>query len=420
MTHRAARVVVLVAATLAVMAGGYLLATIEKRSLADRRAAETFEARAVEASLLVERLRGAQQAYVAEGQGHEFWMGKAGDAAAALGRALTQLAAASTTATARTAVESATRTLGEFERMDRRAREYVQNGQRLMASDLIFTESRGATTALALNVDRARHEERAASDDRQAQLRDEQLYIVAAATAICLVAAFLLFPAGRPAAPHDTREALRALIEPRPPAGIATRTDGRAAAPAAAPPPAGAVTTQPSSPPPANVQPFPRPMPPVDLAGTARICAELARVLDPAELPALLERAAGLLRASGIIVWVADRAGTSLFPMLAHGYPAGVLARMGSIARDADNAAAAAYREAVPRTVPARGAAPGALVTPIVTAEGCVGVLAAEMRDGAESDEATRAVAGILAAQLATFVTALPPAEKPEAQQPSH
>jgi GAF domain-containing protein len=106
--------------------------------------------------------------------------------------------------------------------------------------------------------------------------------------------------------------------------------------------------------------------------------------------------------------------------MLAHGYPASVLARMGSIARDADNAAAAAYREAVPRTVPARGAAPGALVTPIVTAEGCVGVLAAEMRDGAESDEATRAVAGILAAQLATFVTALPPAEKSEAEQPSH
>jgi hypothetical protein len=419
MTHRAARVVVLVVATLAVMAGGYLLATIEKRSVADRRAAEAFEARAYEASLLVERLRGAQQAYVAEGQGHEFWMGKAGDAAAALARALTQLATAATSDTARTAVESATRTLGEFERMDRRAREYVQNGQRLMASDLIFTESRGATTALALNVDRARHEERAASDDRQAQLRDEQLYVVAAATAICLVAAFLLFPAGRPPAPHDTREALRALIEPRPPAAATTRVEGRGA-PATAPPPPGAVTAQPPSPPPANVQPFPRPLPAVDLAGTARICAELARVLDPSELPALLERAAGLLRASGIIVWVADRAGTSLFPMLAHGYPASVLARMGSIARDADNAAAAAYREAVPRTVPARGAAPGALVTPIVTAEGCVGVLAAEMRDGAESDEATRAVAGILAAQLATFVTALPPAEKSEAEQPSH
>lgn len=421
MTHRAVRVFVLVVATAAVAAGGYLLASLERSSLADRRGAEAFAARTYEASLLVERLRGAQQAYVAEGQGHEFWMGKAGDASAALGRVLTQLAGTATNAAAKSAIESATRTLAEVERMDRRAREYVQNGQRLMASDLIFTESRGATTALALNVDRARHEERAAAEGRQAQLRDEQLYVVAGATAICLVAAFLLFPPVRPPAPHDTREALRALIEPRP-AAIAPRSDP--ARPAAQPPPqpAPGAATASSSPTAAasNVQPFPRQAMSVDLPGTARICAELARVLDPAELPALLERAAGLLRASGIIVWVADRAGTSLFPMLAHGYPASVLARMGSIARDADNAAAAAYREAVTRTVPARGTAPGALVTPIVTAEGCVGVLAAEMRDGAEGDEATRSVAAILAAQLATFVTALPPATKPDTQLPAH
>jgi hypothetical protein len=37
-----------------------------------------------------------------------------------------------------------------------------------------------------------------------------------------------------------------------------------------------------------------------------------------------------------------------------------------------------------------------------------VGVLAAEMRHGAERHAATQAVAAILAAQLATFVTALP------------
>ena len=34
----------------------------------------------------------------------------------------------------------------------------------------------------------------------------------------------------------------------------------------------------------------------------------------PAELPRLLERAARVIDASGLIVWVADRAGTSLFP----------------------------------------------------------------------------------------------------------
>jgi hypothetical protein len=152
----------------------------------------------------------------------------------------------------------------------------------------------------------------------------------------------------------------------------------------------------------------------VDLSATARLCAELARVGDASDLPPLLERAALVLGASGIIVWVADRSGASLFPLLAHGYPPQVLARMGSIARDADNAAAAAYRQSDLRTVPAQGTLPGALVAPIVTPQGCVGVLAAEMRNGAERDDTARAVAAILAAQLATFVTAVPTTQEAE------
>jgi GAF domain-containing protein len=52
----------------------------------------------------------------------------------------------------------------------------------------------------------------------------------------------------------------------------------------------------------------------------------------------------------------------------------------------------------------------GALVAPIVTAEGCVGVLAAELRDGRERRDDVRALASIFAAQLATFVTVLPEA----------
>ena len=110
-------------------------------------------------------------------------------------------------------------------------------------------------------------------------------------------------------------------------------------------------------------------------------------------------------------MWVADRAGTSLFPILAEGYAPHVLARMGSIGRDADNAAAAAYRQGELRTVPAHDSLPGAIVAPIITGDGCVGVLAAEMRHGTERDEATQAITAILAAQLATFVTAVPAQE---------
>jgi hypothetical protein len=139
-------------------------------------------------------------------------------------------------------------------------------------------------------------------------------------------------------------------------------------------------------------------------------------VLDPADLPGLLARSAELLRARGLIVWVADGAGTALYPMVAHGYSPGVVARMGSIRRDDDNAAAAAFRRSEESVVPAVDGEPGAIVAPIVAPDGCIGVLAAEVEAGGEGDADRRALAGILAAQLATLVTVLP-APEPRAMQ---
>ena len=47
-----------------------------------------------------------------------------------------------------------------------------------------------------------------------------------------------------------------------------------------------------------------------DLSTAARVCSDMARVLDAGDLPGLLARAAGVLDAPGVIVWVADRAAT--------------------------------------------------------------------------------------------------------------
>jgi hypothetical protein len=103
--------------------------------------------------------------------------------------------------------------------------------------------------------------------------------------------------------------------------------------------------------------------------------------------------------------------------MLAHGYAPAVLSRMGSIQRDDDNATALAFRLSEDRVVSARNGYAGAIVTPIVTPEGCVGVLAAEVNGGIENSPDRRALAGILAAQLATLVTTLPaPSERIQAQ----
>jgi GAF domain-containing protein len=145
--------------------------------------------------------------------------------------------------------------------------------------------------------------------------------------------------------------------------------------------------------------------PPIDLTKAARVCADLARVLDAGDLPALVTRAADVLKAPGLIVWVADQNGQTLYPLLTHGYQTATLMKMGSLSTDADNATAAAWRTGELRAVPATSDASGALVAPLVTSQGCVGVLAAEVTDGRELRGEVRALATIFAAQLATIVT---------------
>jgi len=54
------------------------------------------------------------------------------------------------------------------------------------------------------------------------------------------------------------------------------------------------------------------------------------------------------------------------------------------------------------------------VAAPINGVSGCVGVFAAEVRNGREDDPATRAVAAILAAQLAAIVSAWPGASAAE------
>ena len=62
----------------------------------------------------------------------------------------------------------------------------------------------------------------------------------------------------------------------------------------------------------------------------------------PAALPALLGRAAQVLDASGVILWIS--AGEQLFPVMGHGYDRNVMTRLAPIPRDAKNATAAAWR----------------------------------------------------------------------------
>jgi cytoskeletal protein RodZ len=145
-----------------------------------------------------------------------------------------------------------------------------------------------------------------------------------------------------------------------------------------------------------------------DLAAAAYLCTELGRVVETRDVPPLLEGAAKILNAIGLIVWVWDPQGTALRPALAHGYSDDVLAQLPGVRPDADNATATAFRSEETRIVSGSDLASGAVVVPLMTPAGCGGVLAVELRHGREHNEAVRALAMIFAAQLATLIGFVP------------
>jgi hypothetical protein len=163
-------------------------------------------------------------------------------------------------------------------------------------------------------------------------------------------------------------------------------------------------------PPPAPNRPDRR----LDLGGMASLCVELARVADTRALPALLERAASILDASGVVIWIADPDGRELSPILVHGYSPQLATRLGNIQRDAENVTASAYRTGLLQTMKADTVSSGAIAAPLVTAGGCVGVMAAELNNGGEQYEPLLAAATIIASQLATLVG--PPSARAKAE----
>ena len=136
----------------------------------------------------------------------------------------------------------------------------------------------------------------------------------------------------------------------------------------------------------------------------ARLCTELGRVVDPHEVQQLLQDAARILNATGLIVWLSNEVGDGLRPALAHGYSDDVLTHLPTVKRNDDNATAAAFRTGVSCEVEAAAATSGALVVPLLMPEGCAGVLAIELQPGMPTTKPLRAIAVLLAAALMQLV----------------
>ncbi|MGE3277909.1 MAG: GAF domain-containing protein [Vicinamibacterales bacterium] len=382
MTNRWLRLLLVVLAIGGSVGLGYRAWLDEQARADDSGRARAEEEHAEQALVRIGDLRAALHAYVAAGQGQAFWTARAGALIDELRTAVLSMDAAA--AAADRSLTTSLDAIDQVAAAERRAREYVRTGQSLMAGDVIFTEARDLLDTVQAEVLDVAGAVQAAAHARQAALVQEQFMLAGGALVVWLLVGLILVPV---------------------PAATATAADDRVAATESPEEYARVIPEAPRA----------AAAPAVDLPAAAALCADLARVSEAAALTGLLERTAGVLDASGVIVWMADPAGATLFPVASHGYDPRLLSRIGSIPRDADNMTADAFRGAVTCTMTAQAGAPAAMAVPLVGPTGAIGVLSAEVpRSDTVGDHRT-AVASIVAAQLATLVGSMP-AAAPAAQ----
>jgi len=383
MRSRAVRLSCGALALIALGAAAYFVIDSEKQLAELRASGRAFDLRAREITDALSDLRAAQQAYVAAGQGVAFWMPKVAGTADNVGTSIATLRTMATSAGAIAAVDQAVATLADFTAADTQARDYLRAGQMLMAGDVIFTEGDQTAATTARQVEAARLAEHQAVDAAEGALRKQQATVLAGAGGLTALILLCLGIGGSSKAADDAPLSIAA----------ATSLAIDRQAPVAAEPPAS------------------RPVSPV-LKSAAQLCTDFACLRDVNDLQRLLARASDVMDAAGLVVWLGSSEGADLQPVLSQGYSDETRAKLPSVPRAANNAAAAAYRSGDVQIVRSRPGGPkGAIVAPILGAHGCVGALSAEIRGGSEASESVQALAVIVAAQLAGVLATSEPIE---------
>jgi hypothetical protein len=386
MGSRRVRLIIFALLILAGLASGALTWDRQRR-IADLARAEQESAARVDGMIAtIDDISLAQQAYVAPGQPDDQWFTRVSALVQQLSNNIATTAARARSAETRGILQSASEAVSGFVTLDAGVRENLRLGEELIAADRIFGDGHKSLEAIAMPLRGVRDAERAAFDSARAELFRQTWTALGAAAGLWLIGLALLvrvpvpLALSQPTAEHAVREPLIDTPAPVPPA-VPSRT-------------------------------------PVDLGAAADVCVAISRITTSNELPDLLARAATVLDASGLTIWISE--GEELFAVAAHGYDARVIARLGAIRKNADNATAAAWRKGEVTIVPGDMISDGAVVAPLFGPDGCVGVLAAEIRRGREGDSDTRAVTAMIAAQLATIVAGWPPASTaPDAIPPA-
>jgi hypothetical protein len=338
-------------------------------------------------------LRASLHAYVAPGQGVPFWSRRAQDSINTLREQLAALDAALTPHGR--SMADALDAVDQLAAAERRIREFARRGEALLAGDVVFNELRQVMASAIEQVHQARTTLDAATAARTAALRREQTMLAAAGLVMWVALAALLAIPTPPLPdkkPEEWRQELATAIKkpiPKDPAQPASPS------PVAPVPPAAPAAPG---------------VPLKALSEVAEICADLSTLSDVGALSGALDRAATLLDAGGVIVWLASNDGSSLAPVASFGFDQKLVSRIGRIPRDSANLTAAAFRDNVARVSAATAEAPAALAVGLCGPSGTLGVLSVELKPGIAPDDGRVALATIVAAQLATLAAPLPSA----------
>ena len=271
-----------------------------------------------------------------------------------------------------------------------RAEENLRDGHDLMAADLVQDEARPGAEAMRAAVIEWRAAEANGAETGRAALFQQLWAVLGGTLAFWTIGVLLLAP--RQTVTAAAPASLSILAEPAADTPIAADAD--------VPP------VQPSVP----VEQVAA----LDLVPAAELCAEIARADSGEALAALVERAAGVIGASGVVVWLAS--GDELVPALTHGYGPHARGLLGTLPLSEENVTTRAWHSGDVQGVDGDARSRAALAAPMFQGARRTGVLSVELADGVKPDALPRALTRILAAQFATAVS--PQAETAASSQP--
>src|SRR4051794_6046986 len=161
-------------ALIAIAAAAFFVIRSERQIATLTSSARGFDLHARETTDGCAELRAGIEAYVAAGQGAAFWMSSVATMTERVKAAVKSLRVSARGAPGRQALMEAEATLADFESTEKRIREYLKAGDRLMAADVVFAEGGDRASIAGRQVETARQAELQALDADEAELRRQQ------------------------------------------------------------------------------------------------------------------------------------------------------------------------------------------------------------------------------------------------------